>query len=417
VRFTALSPQGGREGRFAHGTSGRGSSGQRLMRHIQLQNVSKSFAANTILHNVDLTIQAGQFLSVVGPSGCGKSTLLRIISGLETQTEGSVFINGRCVDGARAADRDLAMVFQSYALYPHMSVLENIALPLTMRELNSAQRLPLIGRYVRGTRARHLEIASRVRDVARQVGILELLDRKPGQLSGGQRQRVALARALIRRPQAFLLDEPLSNLDAGMRSQIRTEISDLHRRLGATMIYVTHDQTEAMALSDQIAVLLAGRLQQVGTPRTIYEAPATLEIAGFFGDPPMNRLLGVVRSDGAVDAQGLILPMDTSLAAGTQVTVGIRPEHLTPSIATGRESWSGVVSQLEYLGSSLHTRVTLRSGARILAQTSPGTVPAEVGREVCVTPVLERVLLFDRDGRRLQTTSAASVLSAGRVIR
>ncbi len=256
------------------------------MATLALRGLSKSFGATQILKQVDLSVADGEFLSLVGPSGCGKSTLLRIVAGLESADKGSVEIGGAPAGHLRAADRDLAMVFQSYALYPHLTVAGNIAVPLRMRRLTAAQRLPLLGPVLPGARSRGREIEARVRAVADMLDIAHLLDRRPGQLSGGQRQRVALGRAMVREPAAFLLDEPLSNLDAKMRLQTRTEIAALNRRLGTTFLYVTHDQVEAMTMSDRIAVMMDGEILQLGTPEELYDRPADIRVARFIGSPP-----------------------------------------------------------------------------------------------------------------------------------
>ena len=238
------------------------------MAGLSITSVTKRFGETEVLKGVTLDVADSEFVSLVGPSGCGKSTLLRIIAGLEDPTHGKIFIGGEDVTGVRAADRNLSMVFQSYALYPHLTVAENIAVPLRMRSLSASQRLPVIGPFLPGAKDRSAQIASAVNDAAEMLEIGALLDRKPGQLSGGQRQRVALGRALVRNPAAFLLDEPLSNLDAKLRVQTRAEIAQLHRRLNATFVYVTHDQVEAMTMSDRIAVMMDGEILQCDAPST-----------------------------------------------------------------------------------------------------------------------------------------------------
>jgi len=281
---------------------------------IELQNISKAFGSGPpVVHDVDLVVQPGEFMSLLGPSGCGKSTLLRIIAGLIPQDAGMVRIGGQSVDTLSPRDRNVAMVFQNYALYPHMSVLDNIAMPLVMRRLGLLRRQPWIGALFPGQRAALRAIHDEVRQLAATLQLDALLERRPGQLSGGQRQRVALARAMVRHPAAFLMDEPLSNLDAKLRIEVRDELAALHARLGATFVYVTHDQTEAMTLSSRVAVMSAGRIVQVGSPRELYEQPATLEVARFVGTPRIN-----------------VLPADA--LAGVQSRVrcwGLRPEHLT----------------------------------------------------------------------------------------
>ena len=298
---------------------------------VVLSGIAKSFGRTRVLEDVGLAIEAGEFLTLVGPSGCGKSTLLRIIAGLEAADRGSVAIGGRTVDHLPPDRRDVAMVFQSYALYPHMTAAQNIATPLEMRRLTLAERLPLI-RLLSPRRPRVMRgIMAEVRAVAETLQIAHLLDRKPDQLSGGQRQRVALGRAMVRRPRVFLMDEPLSNLDAALRVHMRSELAELHARLGITFIYVTHDQVEAMTMSSRVALMDRGRILQLGTPADLYDRPATLAVARFIGSPPINLLEGEADGAGGVRIDGVRLPIAQGLAAGTRVTVGIRPEALRPA--------------------------------------------------------------------------------------
>ncbi len=256
---------------------------------LDLAGIGKGFGADDVLKTIDLSVRPGEFLSLVGMSGCGKSTLLRIIAGLERPDRGRVSIGGADVTESDPSDRNLAMVFQSYALYPHMTVRQNIATPLRMRRLPLGARMPLMGRMMSSANVLQ-EIEASVMQAAETLQIAHLLDRKPGQLSGGQRQRVALARALVRSPAAFLMDEPLSNLDAKLRAHMRDELAALHRRLGATFVYVTHDQVEAMTMSDRIALMSEGRIEQLGTPDELYGQPATLTVARFIGTPSINLL-------------------------------------------------------------------------------------------------------------------------------
>lgn len=260
------------------------------MAALRLHQISRSFGSTRVLDGVDLDIRDGEFLTLVGPSGCGKTTLLRIIAGLDHAEEGQVEIDGALVDDLPPKQRDVAMVFQSYALYPYMTVAQNLALPLVMRKLSRLQRLPLIGPWWPGARARRREIDIAVEQVAESVGLGQMLHRRPAQLSGGQRQRVALGRAMVRRPKVFLMDEPLSNLDAKLRVDTRAEIADLHRRLGATFVYVTHDQVEAMTMSDRVALMMGGRILQLGTPQEIYDDPLDLRVAEFIGTPKINEI-------------------------------------------------------------------------------------------------------------------------------
>lgn len=297
---------------------------------LDLAGIGKGFGGNDVLTEIDLSIKPGEFLSLVGMSGCGKSTLLRIIAGLEMPDRGTVAIGNADVTDADPSDRNLAMVFQSYALYPHMTVRQNIATPLRMRQLPFRARLPLVGRFIPGQRETLAQIDAQVAQAAETLQISHLLDRKPAQLSGGQRQRVALARALVRAPAAFLMDEPLSNLDAKLRAHMRGELSALHRRLGATFIYVTHDQIEAMTMSDRIALMSNGRIEQLGTPDELYQTPATLTVARFIGTPSINLLPVEIGAQGRVSLFGL----ETGLAAiGPErgaATLGLRAEDLTP---------------------------------------------------------------------------------------
>ena len=297
---------------------------------VNISGIGKGFGADDVLKGIDLSIRPGEFLSLVGMSGCGKSTLLRIIAGLETADRGTISIGNRDVTDIDPADRNLAMVFQSYALYPHMTVRDNIATPLRMRRLPFFARLPLIGRVVaKAETLREIEVS--VRQAADVLQISHLLDRKPAQLSGGQRQRVALARALVRSPAAFLMDEPLSNLDAKLRAHMRGELSNLHDRLGATFIYVTHDQIEAMTMSDRIALMSEGRIEQLGTPDELYQTPATLTVARFIGTPSINLL------PAEIDASNNIILFSRKLglqAEGTScgpATIGIRAEDIFPA--------------------------------------------------------------------------------------
>ena len=287
------------------------------MSQLSLKRLEKSFNDARIIKGIDLEVSEGQFVVFVGPSGCGKSTLLRMIAGLEDVTEGEISISGKVVNDLPPVQRGIAMVFQSYALYPHMTVYENIAFPLRVEKLPQA------------------EVDKRVGAAAKVLQLESRLQHRPGQLSGGQRQRVAIGRAIVRQPKIFLFDEPLSNLDAALRSEMRIELMELHKRLGSTMIYVTHDQIEAMTMADKIVVLNAGEISQVGSPLELYHKPDNLFVAGFIGSPKMNFINGTVKSaDGTtvtvdLGALGtLALPRTSTAVAGEAVTVGIRPEHL-----------------------------------------------------------------------------------------
>jgi len=296
------------------------------MAGLSLKGISKGFGATPVLGSIDLDIHDGEFLALVGPSGCGKSTLLRIIAGLERQDQGSVSIGNAAVDHLRPHERKVAMVFQNYALYPHMTVFQNMALPLTMSRLNLLERLPLLGLLSSRKRAVMKKIDEQVQAVAAQLQIQPFGTRRPGQLSGGQRQRVALGRAMVRDPDVFLMDEPLSNLDAKLRVHMRAELAELHARLGVTMIYVTHDQIEAMTMANRLAVMDQGAILQLGTPTEVYERPASIVVAQFIGSPGINLLPARVATADAILLFGETLPAQLGLPANEEITLGVRPE-------------------------------------------------------------------------------------------
>ena len=333
------------------------------MGRITLDKVTKSFGDLQVIPPLDLTIEDGEFVVFVGPSGCGKSTLLRLIAGLEDVTTGQIRIDK--VDATRVppAKRRLAMVFQSYALYPHMSVRKNIAFPLRMAGMDKAEQ------------------ERRIEDAARVLNLTDYLDRRPGQLSGGQRQRVAIGRAIVREPAAFLFDEPLSNLDAALRVGMRLEISELHERLKTTMIYVTHDQVEAMTMADKIVVLRAGNIEQVGSPLELYRAPRNLFVAGFIGSPKMNLIPGP-----PAEAEGA-------------TTIGIRPEHLAVSTDSG--TWEGTVGVSEHLGSDTFLQVNVPDLGEPLTVRVSGEIDLRYGSRVFVTPDRANLHRFDADGLRI----------------
>ena len=332
------------------------------MAGVTLAGVSKDYGAVNVIRDVSLAIEDGEFVVFVGPSGCGKSTLLRMIAGFETITGGDIQIGGKRVNDVAARDRGVAMVFQNYALYPHMTARENMAFGL--KNIGTPKA----------------EIARRI---AKAAGILQLepyLDRKPRALSGGQRQRVAIGRAIMREPEVFLFDEPLSNLDAELRVSMRTEIAKLHHRLGATMIYVTHDQTEAMTMADRIVVLRAGRIEQVGAPIELYERPVNAFVAGFLGAPRINLIPATVVSADGGDVE-LSAAGETRITAGVTcgsakrgdgVTLGLRPENLTPS-ETG--TLSGIVDVVEQLGANQLVYATLADGTPIVSELRGGVAP------------------------------------------
>ncbi|MEL6167704.1 MAG: ABC transporter ATP-binding protein [Pseudomonadota bacterium] len=333
------------------------------MGEITLEKVTKSFGDVEVIPPLDLTINDGEFCVFVGPSGCGKSTLLRLIAGLEDTTSGTIKIDGKDATDIPPAKRGLAMVFQSYALYPHMSVRKNIAFPMRMAGIPQDEQ------------------ERRIDAAAKALNLTDYLDRRPGQLSGGQRQRVAIGRAIVREPAAFLFDEPLSNLDAALRVGMRLEISELHERLKTTMIYVTHDQVEAMTMADKIVVLRAGHIEQVGSPLELYRNPRNLFVAGFIGSPKMNLI------DGS--------EADTHNAH----TIGIRPEHIDVSV--GDAPWSGVVGVAEHLGSDTFFHVHDTGLADTLTVRAPGEVAFRSGERIGLTPRADQIHRFDYAGLRI----------------
>jgi len=373
-----------------------------------LKGIVKTHGAQPVLKGVTIEAGEGEFIALVGPSGCGKSTLLRIAAGLDLPDEGSVVMSGRDVTALPAADRNIAMVFQSYALYPHLTAGQNIAVPLAMRELSGAQRMPILGPLVPGSRAVRADIARRVTATAASLRIDGLLDRKPGQMSGGQRQRVALARAMVRQPGAFLMDEPLSNLDANLRVHARGEIVELHRRAGVPTLYVTHDQAEALSMADRVAVMIGGTVLQIGTPQKIYEDPAHLEVACFVGNPRINLLPGRIR------AGGTPVLADPRSGDGRGVTLGIRPEALGLR-PCGLEGADATVARLEFLGSEVLVFVrAVGSGDEAVAKMSPSeAVGLRAGRPVALAPEPGAALAFAADGARLPPPSPIRVAAGG----
>jgi sn-glycerol 3-phosphate transport system ATP-binding protein len=342
---------------------------------VEFRGVTRSYGSSvTALENLDLTVADGEFLILVGPSGCGKSTALRLLAGLDKPTSGEIRIGGTVVNGLSPGERDIAMVFQNYALYPHMSVYRNLAYGLRQRKTPRAQ------------------VDRRVRDTAELLQISELLDRKPGQLSGGQRQRVAMGRALVRRPQAFLLDEPLSNLDAKLRNQVRGDLKRLHRELPVTSIYVTHDQVEAMTLGDRLCVMADGKVQQIGTTDDIYNRPANTFVAAFMGSPPMNLIPAEIK-DGVLHIDGA--PIRAVPEPDGPVTVGARPEHLRLGTVTDEGAVSARVDFVEPLGS--HVLVTALIGQTRVIVQAPAGVELDSGTQVGLVLPPERTYFFDTE--------------------
>ncbi len=332
------------------------------MAEVRLQNVEKSFGNLTVIPDMTLTVPDGSFTVLVGPSGCGKSTLLRIISGLEMPTKGEVLIGGEDVTIEEPSNRGISMVFQSYALYPHMTVAQNIDFGLRLSKTPAEER------------------ERRVAEAARILALEDYLDRKPGQLSGGQRQRVAIGRSIVRQPKVFLFDEPLSNLDAALRTQMRVELAQLHQSLDATMIYVTHDQVEAMTLADQIVVMNKGRIEQVGAPMDLYDHPETEFVAGFIGSPKMNLLPG------------------SAIGRDDVATIGIRPEHVRVDRDSG--DWPAKAQVVETLGADTILYADAEGLGEVIVRL-PGHMRLAAGEHLFLSPEPEHLHEFGSDGRRL----------------
>ncbi|MBB3162955.1 sn-glycerol-3-phosphate ABC transporter ATP-binding protein UgpC [Rhizobium laguerreae] len=346
------------------------------MASVSVANARKSYGHFEVLHGVDINIQDGEFVILVGPSGCGKSTLLRMIAGLEEISAGRISIGSKVVNNVAPKERDIAMVFQSYALYPHLTVEANMGFSLKLAKAPKEQ-----------TR-------QRVREAAEILGLGHLLDRYPKNLSGGQRQRVAMGRAIVRNPQVFLFDEPLSNLDAKLRVQMRSEIKQLHQRLKTTTIYVTHDQIEAMTMADRIVVMRDGFVEQIGSPLDLYDRPANLFVAGFIGSPAMNLIRGQVSTSGPLEliADGggrLPLPEAASLERGAQLIYGIRPEHLT----IGQGPVAVEVVLVEPTGAEI--QVTTKFGEDHLVATVRERLDLRAGDRIVIAPDLSKLHLFD----------------------
>ena len=337
------------------------------MSALELENIVKSYGGQDVLTGVDLKVEEGEFVVIVGPSGCGKSTLLRIIAGLDDQTSGHVRIDGAVVDTVPPSKRGIGMVFQSYALYPHLNVADNMSLALKREGVLKE------------------EIRKRIEAAASMLMLDSLLKRRPAQLSGGQRQRVAIGRAIVRQPKLFLFDEPLSNLDAALRVNTRVELAQLHRTLGATMIYVTHDQIEAMTLADKIVVMHGGKIQQVGRPAELYNDPVNLFVAGFIGSVKMNFITGTTAQREGV------------------ATLGVRPEHLV--LTDDRPKWTGKVRHLEYVGSDSYLFVTTERDGELTVRVV-GETGVAIGDTVGLAPMPGRMLGFDESGMRVPLSDA-----------
>ena len=363
------------------------------MAAIEITAARKSYGAVDVLHGIDLSIADGEFIVLVGPSGCGKSTLLRMIAGLEDITSGTISIGGEIVNDLAPKDRDIAMVFQSYALYPHMNVADNMSYSLRLKKTPKEK------------------IAEAIRNTSHILGLDPLLARRPKALSGGQRQRVAMGRAIVRRPKAFLFDEPLSNLDARLREQMRTEIRKLHRNLGATSVYVTHDQIEAMTMADRIVAMHEGVVQQVGDPLTIYDSPANVFVAGFIGSPAMNFLTGAIALRGGrclvVTPGGCEIPAPAlpELADGQKIILGARPENLVIAGGSSADAISATIDLIEPMGLSTLVHLTIgqdkapQDTLKLFTLTRPR---GEIGSRIGIRFDQDKIHLFDpATGRRL----------------
>jgi multiple sugar transport system ATP-binding protein len=371
------------------------------MASVRLRGIRKQYGANLVIKGLDLDIEDGQLVVFVGPSGCGKSTLLRMIAGLEDITEGSLELGGKPCNDIEPALRGIAMVFQSYALYPHMTVFDNMGFALKLARVPKA------------------EIAARVQHAAAILQIGHLLERKPGALSGGQRQRVAIGRAIVRKPEVFLFDEPLSNLDAALRAQTRVELARLHRDLGSTMIYVTHDQVEAMTLGQKIVVFNGGRIEQAGTPLELYERPANLFVAGFLGAPRMNFFpAALVGEEGATAAVrlpgGTLAEVSADVAharAGAALTLGVRPEHLRLE-PDGTPGIPATVTLVEYLGDTTLVYLHVEGvDGMVSVKCGAGTAVPAAGSRVTLSFDAARAYLFDEGGAAFATSRARAALS------
>ena len=349
------------------------------MAEIRINKLRKAFNHFEVVHGVDIHVEDGEFCVFVGPSGCGKSTVLRMVAGLESVTSGDIMLGDRLINDLPPKDRDIAMVFQNYALYPHLSVADNIGFPLRMRGVDRET------------------IRKEVERVAEIIGLKDLLGRHPRQLSGGQRQRVAMGRAIVRNPQAFLFDEPLSNLDAQLRVQMRTQIRELHQRIRTTTIYVTHDQVEAMTMADRIVVLKDGRVEQSGPPLEIYDRPANPFVARFIGSPSMNLFNGRLADHGMALADGAVLPLPKTYGSGDEAVYGIRPEHLGIVEIGTPGSIEAEVAVVEPTGAETMI-FARREGQEITAtfRTRPGV---KAGERIALRPDVSAVHLFGANGR------------------
>ena len=364
------------------------------MTAVELRNVSKSFGSHPVCRDVNLAVGEGEFVTLLGSSGCGKTTTLNMIAGLEDASSGDILMNGQRVNDLSPVQRDVAMVFQNYALYPHMTVAQNIGFTLKMRRLAAA------------------DIRARVEKVATSLELSALLERLPAQLSGGQQQRVAIGRALVREPRVFLFDEPFSNLDAKLRVAMRSEVRRLHRDLGVTSVFVTHDQTEAMTLADRLIIMNAGRVEQIGRPSDVYHNPASRFVADFIGSPAMNLIEGQFDAKGAFNhGKGGRLSTESGLAlAGRKITLGVRPEAVRRAQAGSNGAVAAVVDYVEELGASRLIYADADGSRLIAVDNGTGHLPS--GTKLHFTFSEQDVHLFGEDGRRIETHASAARMAA-----
>ncbi|AYM62197.1 ABC transporter ATP-binding protein [Agrobacterium fabrum] len=380
---------------------------------IELNNISKKFGAKEVIRDINVSIEEGDFLVLLGPSGCGKSTLLRMLAGLESISGGEILISDRRVDQLPPGERDIAFVFQSYALYPHLSVRRNMSFPLLMQQFRSWHHLPIIGGLAKRRIEKSSTVVEKVARIAKILGLTEMLDRFPRTLSGGQRQRVALGRAMVREPEVFLMDEPLSNLDAKLRTSMRSEISRLHQEIGGTFVYVTHDQVEAMTMGTKIALMRDGIIQQFGTAREIYTDPANTYVARFIGTPPMNLIVTDKKPDGLfIGSTSIRVDVPQSETAST-VLLGVRPNALSLTTEPTEASLRGEVVMVEHIGADSIIAVRLKDGRTAhdedgdmdaVMVTVPGYCTLSLRQEVSLTIDPDQAILFSAvTGERIRS--------------
>lgn len=369
---------------------------------LEIKQCTKNYDDVEVLKDVNLIVEKGEFITLLGPSGCGKSTLLRIISGLETQSTGAVFIKGKDVTGVDPSNRNISMVFQSYALYPHLSVYENIATPLKTRGLSFWQKLPIFGKFMPQAKKKYASIDKNVKEVALKLNIQHLLKRKPSELSGGQKQRVAIGRAMVRNPDLFLMDEPLSNLDAKLRVQMRTEIASLHRELEETFIYVTHDQEEAMTMSDKVAVMMDGVILQFDTPHNIYTNPKHIKVAEFIGSPKVNIFTAHIDENKTLLFKDKKIPFQVD-STKQDIHLGVRPESFKLMSEKTPNSIKAIIKHMENLGSHylLYILIIGEKEVSIMKVDEINELKIGDGIEIELKP--KKLLIFDmQSGERIK---------------